>query len=130
MQEIYDFLKKCGTYYLATTAGDQPHVRPFGTIELFEGRLYIQTGRSKNVAKQLFENPKAEICAFDGERWVRITTTLHADDRLEAKKHMLAAYPELQQMYSAEDPLTLVLFMKDTTATIYGIDGITQTIRF
>jgi uncharacterized pyridoxamine 5'-phosphate oxidase family protein len=123
-------LKKCGTYYLATLEGNRPHVRPFGTIAVFEGRLYIQTGRSKNVAKQLAANPNAEICAFDGERWIRIAATFVDDNRLEPKQNMLAGYPELQDMYKAEDSETEVLYLKDVTATIYGFDGKAETYKF
>ena len=98
MQQVYDFLKKCGTYYLATVEGEQPRVRPFGTVDLFEGKLYLQTGLSKSVAQQLKADPKVELCAFDGERWLRVAATAVYDDNLEAQKHMLAAYPSLQAM--------------------------------
>ena len=89
MNEVYDFLKQCGTYYLATVEGDQPRVRPFGTVDLFEDKLYIQTGKVKDVSKQIQANPKAEICAFDGKRWLRIAATMVRDDRVEPKVHML-----------------------------------------
>ena len=73
MQEVYEFLKKCGTYYLATVEGDQPRVRPFGTVDIFEDKLYIQTGKVKDVSKQIQKNPKVELCAFDGEKWLRVS---------------------------------------------------------
>jgi len=130
MKEVYDFLKKCGHYFLATVDKDQPHVRPFGTIELFEGKLYIQTGKSKKVAKQLAENPKAEICAFDGKQWLRVETSLVEDCRIEAKRHMLDSYPELKSMYSADDPNTEVLYMKETTATFYSFTENPKTLKF
>ena len=117
IQEVHDFLKECGTYYLATVEGDQPRVRPFGTIDLFEGKLYIQTGKVKNVSKQLQANPKAEICAFSDGTWLRVAGKLIRDDRIEAKKHMLDAYPNLQAMYSAEDDNTEVLYFEGATAT-------------
>lgn len=97
MREVYEFLKKCGVYFIATMDGDQPRVRPFGTIEIFEDKLYIQTGKSKNVSKQMQANPKIEICAFNGKEWIRVTATVVRDDRIEAKQHMLNAYPELQK---------------------------------
>lgn len=118
MNEIYELLKEMGLYYLATTEGNQPRVRPFGTIDLFEGKLYIQTGKVKDVYKQLIENPKAEICACQGMKWVRVSGTLVEDDRYEAKKHMLDAYPELQSMYSADDDNTIVFYFKDATASV------------
>ena len=61
MQSVYEFIKKCGTYYLATVEGDQPRVRPFGTVNIFEGKLYIQTGKIKPVSKQIDKDPKVEI---------------------------------------------------------------------
>ena len=117
MQEVYNFLKKCGTYYLATVEGDQPRVRPFGTVDLFEGKLYIQTGKQKKVSRQLQANPKAEITAFADGKWIRVAGKLIRDDRVEAKKHMLDQYPSLQKMYSAEDDNTEVLYFEDATAT-------------
>ena len=76
MKEVYEFIKKCGTYYLATIEGDQARVRPFGTIDIFEDKLYIQTGKIKEVSKQIQKNPKVELCAFDGEAWLRVAGTL------------------------------------------------------
>ena len=117
MQEVLKFLKEAGTYYLATVDGDQPRVRPFGTIEVFEGKLYIQTGKVKEVSKQIQKNPKVEICAFKDGVWVRIAGKLIRDDRIEAKKHMLDNYPSLQAMYKAEDDNTEVLYFEDAVAT-------------
>jgi uncharacterized pyridoxamine 5'-phosphate oxidase family protein len=130
MQEVYDFLKKCNTYYLATVEGDQPRVRPFGTIDLFEGKLYIQTGKNKDVSKQMAANPKIEICAFDGDKWIRVQADAVDDDRREAKQHMLDAYPMLQSRYSADDDNTQVLYLKDAIATISSFAGKPQVIRF
>ena len=130
MQEVYDFLKKCGTYYLATTEGDQPRVRPFGTYLIFEGKLYIQTGKVKNVSKQMIANPKIEICAFSGDTWVRISATAVEDDRLAPKQAMLDAYPQLQAMYKADDQNTQVLYLKDATATFASFGGEPKVIKF
>ena len=130
MQRVYDFLKKCGTYYLATVEGDQPRVRAFGTVDIFEGKLYIQTGKVKDVSKQIAANPKVELCAFDGARWLRVSGKLVRDDRVEAKKHMLDSYPELQSMYSAEDDNTEVLYFKDATAVFSSFTDAPETIKF
>jgi len=130
MQEVYDFLKKCKTYYLATVEGDQPRVRPFGTVDMFEGKLYIQTGKVKDVSKQLQANPKAEICAFDGQRWLRVAGKLIRDDRVEAKKHMLDNYPQLQSRYSPYDDNTEVLYFEDATATFYSFTEEPRVIKF
>lgn len=130
MQEVYEFLKTCGTYYLATVEGNQPRVRPFGTVDIFEGKLYIQTGKVKNVSKQLQANPKAELCAFFDGKWLRVEGRLIRDDRLEAKKHMLDNYPGLQVMYSAEDENTEVLYFEDATATFYSFTDKPRTKKF
>lgn len=130
MQTVYEMLKKCGTYYLATVEGDQPRVRPFGTIDLFEGKLYIQTGKVKEVSKQIQANPKAEICAFDGTKWIRVAGKLIRDDRIEPKKHMLDAYPNLQAMYSPEDDNTEVLYFEDVVATISSFTEAPVEIKF
>lgn len=130
MQEVYDFLKKCNTYYLATVENDQPRVRPFGTVDIFEGKLYIQTGKSKNVSKQIAKNPNVEISAFDGNKWLRLSGTLVRDERIEAKEHMLDAYPELKHMYSATDDNTEVLYFKDATATFYSFTEEPVIVKF
>ena len=130
MQEVCEFLKKCGTYYLATVDGDQPRVRPFGTIHIFEDKLYIQTGKSKDVSKQIQKNPKVEICGFAEGKWVRVAGELVRDDRIEAKASMLDAYPSLQNMYSAEDDNTEVLYFKNATATFSSFSDAPRTITF
>ncbi len=118
MKEVYEFLKNCGTYYLATIDGDSPRVRPFGTINLFEDKLYIQTGKTKDVSKQISANPHVEICAFNGNEWIRLKGELVRDDRVEAKEDMLDHYPSLKEMYSATDDNTEVLYFKNGEATI------------
>ena len=130
MQEVYEFLKKCGTYYLATVDGDQPRVRPFGTADIFEGRLYIQTGKVKDVSKQIQANPKVEICAFADGKWLRVAGKLVRDDRVEAKRHMLDAHPSLKGMYSAEDDNTEVLYFENATATFSSFTEAPRTVTF
>ena len=130
MQEVYEFLKKCGTYYLGTVDGDQPRVRPFGTIDLFDGRLTIQTGKIKDVSRQMIRNPKIEICAFYGERWLRIAATAVEDSRIEAQEHMLAAYPSLQGMYQAGDGNTQIFALTQVTATFSSFTEAPRTVTF
>ncbi len=130
MQEVFEFLKKCGTYYLATVEGDQPRVRPFGTIAIFEDKLYIQTGKVKDVSKQIQANNKVEICAFGEGTWVRIAGKLIRDDRVEAKAYMLDQYPHLKNMYSAEDDNTEVLYLEDATATFSSFAGAPKVVKF
>ncbi|MBO4289504.1 MAG: pyridoxamine 5'-phosphate oxidase family protein [Lachnospiraceae bacterium] len=117
MERVVKFLKEAGAYYLATVEGDQPRVRPFGTAHIFEGKLYIQTGKVKEVSKQLHINPKFEICAFKDGEWLRVAGELVEDDRIEAKQSMLDAYPSLQRMYAADDGNTEVFYMKNAVAT-------------
>lgn len=130
MKRVYDFLKKAQTYYLATVEGDQPRVRPFGTVNEFEGKLYIQTGKVKPTSKQLMANPKAEICAFCGGEWVRITCELIEDDRTEARKAMLDAYPNLRSMYDENDGNTQVFYMKNAVATFSSFTNAPETVEF
>ena len=130
MQRVVDFLKKAETYYLATMDGDQPRVRPFGTVNVFEDKLYIQTGKSKDVSKQIHANPKVEICAFKDGEWLRVAGTLVEDDRREARVAMLEAYPSLQAMYSPDDGNTEVLYLKDATATFSSFTSAPETVTF
>ena len=130
MERVYNFLKDAGTYYLATVEGDQPRVRPFGTVNIFDGKLYIQTGKIKSVSKQLAQNPKAEICAFKGGKWIRVAGELVEDDRREAKVSMLEAYPNLKKMYSPDDGNTPVLYFKNAFATISSYTEPAVEIRF
>lgn len=118
MNEVYEFLKKCGVYYLATAEGDQPRVRPFGTVDLFEGKLYIQTGKVKPVAHQLKANPKVEISGMADSKWIRVAGEAVLDERIEAQKHMLDSYPSLQAMYQPGDGNTEVYYLKNVTAQI------------
>ncbi len=130
MQSVYQFLKEAGTYYLATVEGDQPRVRPFGTIHEFEGKLYIQTGKAKPVSAQIHANPKVEICAFQNGEWLRVSATLVEDDRREARVSMLDAYPELKAMYSPDDGNTEVFFLKDAKATFSSFTAAPKTVEF
>lgn len=130
MKETYEFLKKCGVFYLATIDGDKPRVRPFGALNIFEDKLYLQTGKIKNVSKQMEVNPNIEICGFTDGQWIRIEATVVRDERVEAKVAMLDNNPELKAMYQAEDSNTEVLFLKDATATIYSFTEAPKVIKF
>ena len=130
MNEVYEFIKAAGTYYLATVEGDQPRVRPFGTIDLFEDKLYIQTGKVKAVSRQIEANPKVELCAFKDGKWLRVSGELVRDERVEAKAHMLDNYPELKAMYSATDDNTEVLYFKNATATFSSFTEAPKTVNF
>ena len=130
MEEVYKFLKKCGTFYIATIDGDQPRVRPFGVVNIFEGKLYIQTGKSKNVSKQMQINPKVEISAFIDGTWIRLEGTVVRDDRREAKASMLDANPMLRSMYSEDDDNTEVLYFDKAKATFCSFTDAPRTVEF
>ena len=129
MKRVYDFLKEAVIYYLATVEGDQPRVRPFGTINEFEGKLYIQTGKIKPTSRQLAANPKAEICAFKNGAWLRVACELIEDDRLEAKKSMLDAYPNLRGMYDENDGNTQVFYLSNAVATFSAFGKAPETVN-
>lgn len=120
MEEIYEFLKACGYYFLATCDDGQPRVRPFGTVNIYNGRLYIQTGKSKSVSRQLHKNPKLEICAMKDGKWMRVEATAAEDDDREARVSMLEAYPNLKALYSPDDGNTEVWYLRNVTATLYS----------
>ncbi len=131
MNEVYEFLKKCGVYYLATVEGDQPRVRPFGTYDVFEDKLYIQTGKIKPVAQQMKANPKVEISAMSPDgKWIRIAAEAVLDDNIAAQEHMLAAYPSLQAQYKPGDGNTEVYYLKNATAVICSFTEAPRTISF
>ena len=130
MQRVNDFLKECGVYYLATVDGDQARVRPFGTVHIFEGKLYIQSGKGKDVANQIEKNPKVEICGFKKGEWIRLAGELVEDPRFEAQKSLLDAYPSLANMYQPGDGKTVVYYFKDATATISSFAHAPEVIKF
>lgn len=130
MQEVFDFIKECGVYYLATVDGNQPRVRPFGTIDLFEDKLYIQTGKVKDVSKQIQANAKVELCCFKDGKWLRVAGKLVRDDRKEVKKHMLDNYPDLRRMYSEDDDNTEVLYFENATATFSSFAEAPRQVEF
>ncbi|MBR4965139.1 MAG: pyridoxamine 5'-phosphate oxidase family protein [Lachnospiraceae bacterium] len=130
MEKVCNFLKEAGVYYLATVEGDQPRVRPFGTAHIFDGKLYIQTGKAKPVSAQLAVNPKAEIFAFKDGMWLRVEAELVEDDRIEAKKSMLDAYPNLRGMYDENDGNTQVLYLTKATATFSSFTAASEVVTF
>lgn len=130
MEKVFQFLKDAEIYYLATVEGDQPRVRPFGTVHIFEGKLYIQTGKVKDVSKQIMANGKVELCAMKEGDWIRVAGTLVEDDRTEARQSMLDAYPSLQNMYAADDGNTQVFYLEDATATISSFTHEPEVIKF
>lgn len=130
MKEVFDFLKACGTYYIATAEGDQPRVRPFGTIDLYEGRIYFQTGLKKEIARQLLANPRLELSGMHEGRWIRVAADAVLDERIEPQEHMLENYPELRAMYTPGDGNTAVFWLKNAVAQICSFTEPPKEIRF
>lgn len=131
MEEVLKFLQEAGVWYLATDEDGQPHVRPFGSQMIWNGRLYFQTGLKKNVAKQLLKNPKIEISAMNKKgEWIRLTAEAIHDPPIEAQKAMLDTMPELKKMYTAGDGNTAVFYLKNATATICSFTAEPRTITF
>lgn len=130
MKEVYDFLKDAGVFYLATIDNDKPRVRPFGALNIYNDKLYLQTGKIKNVSKQIEKNPNVEICAFSNGKWIRIEAKLVRDESLEAKQNMLDNNPELKSMYKAEDENTEVLYLENVKATISSFTKEPKVIEF
>ena len=130
IEKVYQFLDEAGLYYLATVDGDQPRVRPFGTILLMNDRLYIQTGKIKDVSKQIAANPKVEICAFKDGTWLRVAGELVNDDDHDVKVAMLDKMPDLKAMYSADDDNMKMLYFKDAVATFSSFTAAPETVEF
>jgi uncharacterized pyridoxamine 5'-phosphate oxidase family protein len=130
MEKVCRFLKEAGVYFLATEEDDQPRVRPFGTVNIFDGKLYIQTGKKKDVSKQIEANPKVEISACRGADWIRVTGELCADERREAKKAMLDAYPQLRSMYSEDDGNTVVYAFTHAKAVFSSFTKAPETVEW
>ena len=130
MDEVLRFLTECGIYYLATTEDGKPRVRPFGTAEIFENKLYIQTGKKKDVYKQILKNPFVELCAYKDGKWLRVSGKLIPDDRYEAKKDMLDKNPQLRMMYDENDDNTIVLYFENAEATFSEFGKESWSVRF
>jgi uncharacterized pyridoxamine 5'-phosphate oxidase family protein len=131
MDELRDFVNGCGSYFLATVEDGQPRVRPFGTFTVYDGSFCVQTGRVKNVARQIFANSKIELCAYDGKnKWVRIQASAAEEPSRESKEFMLDTYPQLKTMYSADDGNTLIFRLSDVTAKLYSFDSGEKIIEF
>ena len=130
MKEVYEFLKDSKVFYLGTVDNDKPRVRPFGALNIYNDKLYIQTGKVKDVSKQMSINPNIEISAMNNGKWIRVEAKVVSDDSLEAKISMLDNNPELKSMYKAEDPNTEVLYLTNVKATIYSFTDAPKVIEF
>lgn len=130
MERVCDFLQKAHVFYVATVEGDQPRVRPFGIAHIIDGKLCVMTGKKKPVGKQIMENPKVEICACEGAKWLRIAGELVEYDDVAARKLMLDSYPHLRNMYHENDGNMFLLYFKNATATFDSFGGEHEVIKF
>jgi len=131
IEKVCSFLTDAGTYYLATMEGDQPRVRPFGTAHIFENKLYIQTGKGKDVYRQMIANGKVEICAMYKGEWIRVCGKVVADECVEAEESMLDAYPDLRKMYTTgADGNTAFFYFEHGTATISSFTHEPEVLKF
>ena len=130
MKEVFEFLKNAGVYYLATIDNGQPRVRPFGTINIYQGKLYIQTGKKKDVSKQMKKNPKIEISAMYNGDWIRLEADAYLEDDIKAEESMLDNYPSLKAMYQPGDGNTEVFYLSNVVATISSFTKATKVIKW
>ena len=132
MKEIQAYLKECGAFFIATADGDQPHVRPFGVSEIIDGRLYIMTGKVKDVYKQMAANGKFEICALkkSGSEWMRLSGTLVNDEALAVKEEFLNHNESLKSMYKADDDNMAVLYITNATARFCSFSAPERKVSF
>ena len=132
MQEVQAYLKECGAFFIATVDEDQPRVRPFGVSEIINGRLYIMTGKVKDVYKQMTKNGKFEICALkkSGSEWMRLSGTLVNDETLSVKEEFLDRNPGLKSMYKADDDNMAVLYITNATARFCSFSAPERAVNF
>ncbi len=133
INEVYEFLKKAGTYYLATVdKNNQPHVRPFTSYDIIDGKLFIQTSNQKDVFEQMITNPKIEICAMSKGQWIRVMAEAEHIDNVDTRKRMLDDVPELRNVfkYDENDGKCAVLCLNKGTATFYSFTDAPKTVEF
>jgi len=132
MEEVQAYLKECGTFFIATVDGDQPRVRAFGVSEIIDGRLYIMTGKVKDVYKQMAKNGKFEICALkkSGSEWMRLSGTLVNDETLAVKEEFLNRNEGLKSMYKADDDNMAVLYITNATARFCSFTEQERKVNF
>lgn len=131
MNEVFEYLRNCDTFYLATMEGDQPRLRPFGAVSSFEGKLYIITNNQKSVYRQMLANPKVEICGMVDGTWIRVAGEVKEDLRREARLAMMEANEDaLSSMYTVDDKLMTVFYFTQARAAICSFTSEPRLIDF
>lgn len=131
LQEIKDYLAECKVFYLATVDGDNARVRPFGVSEIYNGRLYLMSGKSKDVFKQLVKNPNFELSATkaNGAEWIRVSGKLVNDDDVVMKQYLLDQNPELKQLYQADDNMA-AMYITEGEARFFSFNEPERRVKF
>ncbi len=130
MNEVFDFLRDCGIFFVATVDGNQPKVRPFGFVMEYEGKLCFGTSNQKPFYEQLMANPNIEICATAKDfRWLRLSGKAVFCTTKEAKAQALEIMPTLKRMYSVEDNIFEIFYLENATANFRSMQGEDRTVN-
>ena len=131
MNEVLEYLKSCGIFYLATEEDGQPHVRPFGAVCAYDDKLYFVTNNQKKVYQQMIKNGKVEICGLSQGTWIRVEGKVKEDLRREARVSMMSANEaSLKSMYTVDDNLITVFYFEHAIATNYSFTTEPKVIEF
>ena len=129
INKVFEFLQSAGTFYLATVEGDQPRVRPYGAMMLYEDKIYIMAFGLTNATRQIAANPKAEICAFKGMT-LRIECKLVEDNRPETQKALIEKMPVLKPALGENGENGIMYYLADATATFFKMMEPIETVKF
>ena len=130
LNRVVNNIKNAKTFFFATVdENNQPRVRPYNAVTLFEDKVYFYTNNHTHAFKQMNVNPKIELCAMISEdRWLRVSGKIVYDYRPEVKKAMLEANPELRTMYSEDDKIFEVFYLSNMQCTIHSNHSETEVI--
>ena len=111
-KDCIEFANENARCHLATTDGDQPHLRVISMWFASEDGFYFCGLAPKNMWKQMKANPKVEICFFNNPsdftdvRVLRVTGEVEFLEDLELKKRVLEDRPMYKTRGSGkpEDP--------------------------
>jgi uncharacterized pyridoxamine 5'-phosphate oxidase family protein len=123
MDKIVELLQ--GVFFIATEDGDQPRVRPFDGAALIGNKIYIETVKTKNVAKQLQQNPRCEIFAMGDAGTVRFSATAALLDHGDEETSAIAAIGKYHE--GATDNVA-IFALDHILATLTDREGQTHSI--
>lgn len=119
LEKVVRYLENAQIFYLATTDGDQPKCRPIGFQMVHNGRLYFGVGTFKEVYRQMQKNPKVELCASDGQGFLRLTGKAVFDGDPALAEAALNAAPMLRDIYNAQTGYALGVFHLEEAAAAF-----------